>query len=48
MLEWVLLMATAIVLWNLRLRLGFCLLLGVIWAGVYANWRLADRLADGL
>ena len=44
--EWLLIILITLVLSRLHLRLGCFLLLGVIWASIYANWRLADRLAD--
>jgi len=44
--EWVLIILITVILSSLRLRLGCFFMLGVIWAGIYANWRLADRLAE--
>lgn len=47
-LEWTMIGLMALGLACARFRLGCVFLLGVIWAGVYANWRLSDRLADAL
>lgn len=46
--EWLLLILMAFILGNRRLWLGCIFLLGVLWASVYASWRLDDRLADTL
>ncbi|QPK65183.1 DNA internalization-related competence protein ComEC/Rec2 [Methylomonas sp. LL1] len=46
--EWGVLVLMAAWLLYRRARLGWILLLGMLWAGVYAEWRVTDRLADGL
>ena len=46
--EWLLLILIGLLLWKKQLRLGCIFLLGVLWASIYANWQLSDRLEDGL
>ncbi|MGY6276648.1 DNA internalization-related competence protein ComEC/Rec2 [Methylomonas sp. MgM2] len=46
--EWAALIAAVLVFAQLRLRLACFFLVGVVWAGLYADWRLSDRLTDAL
>ncbi|MGR8930955.1 MAG: DNA internalization-related competence protein ComEC/Rec2 [Gammaproteobacteria bacterium] len=44
--EWFLILASLLTLSVLRYRFGCFLLIGVIWAAAYGEWRLSDRLTD--